>query len=282
MRFQRWDFPDGVVIESNIKTVAAMSPRITPYDGGERNLPTAHWLITDGTKAEIVLIARGEWIVCNFGGHCIVVESCSENFQLVYLDSNGCRHERGVWEKTVLENPDTLPVCWVALPDRVCENQTPPPDNAVFAKFSKSAREWAGIVSDCEEGFLEQQDYVEHLIYCRELIDNKVRLNPALTLLADWQTVVAADAQFRMKDTEAMPELTKRYPNWWQQVGWSIYARVNRQYDESPDGIAQHEKEARVKAAYARSLKTDSAVASNENADIRQPRKAVGRGASGE
>jgi hypothetical protein len=282
VRFQRWDFPDGVVIESNIKTVAAMSPRITPYDGGERNLPTAHWLLTDGTKANIVLVPRGEWIVCNFGGHGIVLESCSENFQLVYLDCSGCRHERGVWEKIVLDNPATLPVCWVALPDSPSEAQTPPPDTTVFAKFRKSAHEWQGIVSDCEEGFLEQPDYVEHLLYCRELIDNEVRLNPALTLLAEWQAVVTADAQFRTTAGDTMPDLAERYPYWWQQVGWSIYARVNRQYDESPEGIAQHEKKARVKAAHARSLKTEDTVASNENAEIHEPRKVVGRGASGE
>ncbi len=280
VRFQRWDFPDGVVVESKIKTVAALSPRITPYDGGERNLPTAHWQLTDGTKAQLEVIPRGEWILCNFRGHGIVVESCTENWQLVYLDSDGSRHERGVWEKTIVENPATLPVCWVALPDSVCENQIPPPDTTVFAKFCKSAREWLGIVQDCEEGFLEQQDYVEHLIYCREVIENEVRLNPALTLLSDWQTVVNADDAFCEKNLVPMPEMAERYAAWWQQVGWSIFARVKHQFDESPEGIAQLEKQARVKAAYARSLNTDNAVASNENAESNEARKSVGRGAN--
>jgi len=284
VRFQRWDFPDGEVVESSIKTVAAMSPRITPYDGGERNLPTAAWLLSDAIKANLVLIPRGEWIACGFGGHSIVLESCSDNYQLVYLDSSGCRHERGVWEKVILENPASVPVCWVALPDNVCENQMPPPDATVFAKFSKSAHEWVGIVLDCEDGFLEQREYVEHLIYCREVIENEVRTNPALTLLPAWQVVVSADTKFREKNHLPIPALAERYANWWQQAGWSIFARVNRQFDESAEGIAQNDQEARVKVGYARSLKMDDAVASNENsiesAQIHETRKVAGQHAN--
>ncbi|NJR72237.1 MAG: hypothetical protein HC782_04135 [Gammaproteobacteria bacterium] len=151
----------------------------------------------------------------------------------------------------------------------------------VFAKFSKSAREWVGIVGDCEEGFLEEHDYVEHLIYCREVIENEVRANPALVDTADWQLVLTADAAFSEKNSVAMPALNARYAAWWQRVGWSIFARVNRQFDESAAGIAQHEKTARVKAAYARSLKTDDVIASNENTetlDAQGTRKAAGRG----
>lgn len=233
--FQRWDFPDGSIVESSIKTVAANSPRITPYDGGERHLPTAIWLLTEQEKASLTTIARGEWIVCHFQGFGIVETSCNDNWHVVYIDMRGDRRQHPAWETNLTATPVECPVCWIALPSAEDKAQSPPPSTAVFAQFNKSAQEWVGIVTDCEEGFIEQHDYVDHLIYCREVIAEQISANPALMQHPAWQDVAAADALFRRKNTTPLAAIEAQYPHWWQQVGWSIFARVNNLVADAQD-----------------------------------------------
>jgi len=290
VRFQRWDFPDGSVIESRIKSVAANSAALTPYDGGERNLPTAPWLLSDEDRANLVLIPRGEWICCRFQGHGIVVESCSANWQVVYVDIKGILRERPAWEKSESLCPPALPVCWVAMPDTADITQQPPPDISILAKFIKASREWLGIVEDCEEGFLEHREYVTHLIDCRETIEDAVRANPGLTGHPVWPKVIAADGSFQQKDSALMPVWAARYPHWWQQIGWSIFARVNREYDASEQGIAEHEKQALVRGAQATRPHKNTVHSANDNishVENASPahahaEKAAGRQASGD
>lgn len=240
VRFQRWDFPDGTATQESVRTVSAVSARICPSTGSQLafgKLPTAAWVLTEAECAKLAPLARGEWVEYGYREFGIVSETCSSDWLLTYITAQGETREIKIWTALAAASPLSLPVCWVAMPDANDFTQTPPPAQLSAATFRQDVERWRQTVEHCETDFLDDQDEVDHMLHDRTVLDESIAINPVLAQLPEWAEVLKLDHAFRAKDR--MPSNAGvDCRNWWYQVGWSIFKRVNQEFNASPRGQA--------------------------------------------